>query len=196
MIDFKNKDELTTNVVICGSLAVFFLAGASIVLLPKPAGPNPQVQRLNVNRIKALTSKMQDEIVSSSKDLGTRTWPGKPEDVGPLALKQINSLLQNRKLKLVGFHADKAAEQPNVTLIPFVISVDGGFNDVMAFTRDLEKPSTKLVVNLFQVSNSNQSDDKVTASIGITAYQIPLKSPSSSMTVKPAKTELGVKKNA
>jgi hypothetical protein len=173
MIDFKNKDELTTNVVILGSLAVFFLAGGSMVLLPKPAGPNPKAQRVAVNRIRAITSSMKKQIDSERKDLSAKTWEGTPEQVGPVVLKQVNSYLESRHLKLVGFHAEKAMEMPNITLIPFVMSVDGAFTNVMAFMKSIEKPETKLVVNLFQVSNSNQSDDKVTASIGLTAYQLP-----------------------
>ena len=173
MIDFKNKDELTTNVVILGSLAVFFLAGGSMVLLPKPAGPNPKAQRVAVKRIRAITSSMKKQIDSERKDLSAKTWEGTPEQVGPVVLKQVNSYLESRHLKLVGFHAEKAMEMPNITLIPFVMSVDGAFTNVMAFMKSIEKPETKLVVNLFQVSNSNQSDDKVTASIGLTAYQLP-----------------------
>ena len=182
MIDLKNKDELTTNVVILGSLAVFFLAGGSMVLLPKPAGPNPKSQRVAVNRIRATTSAMHKQIDSERKEFSSKTWEGTPEEVGPVVLKQVNTYLQSRHLKLVGFHAEKAMEMPNITLIPFVMSVDGAFTNVMAFMKSIEKPETKLVVNLFQVSNSNQSDDKVTASIGLTAYQLPQPTVDSSTT--------------
>jgi hypothetical protein len=102
---------------------------------------------------------------------------------------------------LVGFHTQKAIEQPNITLIPFVINVDGGFPNVMAFTHDLEKSGTKFVVNLFQLSNADQSSDKITASIGITAYQLPQPATTSTTTTPvtpaaPAKTAKGVKKVA
>lgn len=173
MIDLKNKDEQTTNVVILGSLAVFFIAGGSMVLLPKPAGPNPKSQRVAVNRIRAITSSMVKQVDTARKEFSSKTWEGTSEEVGPVVLKQVNGYLQARHLKLVGFHAEKAMEMPNITLIPFVMSVDGSFTNVMAFMKSVEKPETKLVVNLFQVSNSNQSDDKVTASIGLTAYQLP-----------------------
>jgi len=198
MIDFKNKDELTTNVVICGSLAVFVIAGACMLLLPKPTGPDPRVQRTAVSRIKKSTEAMTTAIEKAKSDLSAETWPGSPEDIGPVVLKQVNTLLQSRHLKLAGFHAEKTIEQPNLTLIPFVISVDGGFNSVMAFTKDLEKPGTKLAVNLFQVSNADQTTDRVTASIGITTYQLPAVPASTTepASTTPVKTQKGAKTNA
>ena len=175
-----------------------------MVLLPKPVGPNPKVQRINENKARAATKRLTNKIAEVLKTDSNLTWPGNSEDVGPVALQKINGLLQSRKLKLVGFHADKVQEQANVTLVPFVISVDGGFNNVMAFARDLEKPNTKFVVHLFQVSNADQSSDKVTASIGVTAYQLPLAALTDTSAVKilssPPKTttqsKKEVKKNA
>ena len=169
MIDFKNKDELPTNVVICGSLAVMVIAGACLKLLPPPQAPSSKQDAAARNKIIKSTKAIMDATTAERQSLTGSTWPGRPEDVGPITLKQVNSLLQSRHLKLVGFHAQKAIEQPNITLIPFVVSVDGGFPNVMAFTRDLEQSGTKLVVNLFQISNADQSTDTVTASIRITA---------------------------
>jgi hypothetical protein len=202
MIDFKNKDELPTNVVICGSIAVLVIAGAFMKLMPAPQAPTARQNSDARKKIMNSTKAIKDKIDKERASLAVNTWPGKPEDVGPIALKQINALLQNRHLKLVGFHAQKAIEQPNITLIPFVVSVDGGFPNVMAFTRDLEQSGTKLVVNLFQLSNADQSTDKVTASIGITAYQLPPAPAVSPATApgtapaKPANPAKGVKKNA
>jgi len=207
MIDFKDKDELPTNIVICGSLAVLVIAGACLKFLPKPQPPSFKDTAVARGKITRTTQAMKDAIATAKRDLVQYTWGGNPEDVGPLALKQVNALLQNRHLKLVGFHAQKAIEESNITLIPFIVSVDGGYTNVMGFTRDLEKSGTKLVVNLFQVSNADQSTDKVTASIGITAYQLPPVAPTASDSTPtnstkpvtpatPTKNAKGVKKNA
>lgn len=201
MIDFKNKDELPTNVVILGSLAVLVISGACLKLLPPPQVPSARAEESARNKILHVTSAIKSDINNERRSMASSTWPGHPEDIGPIALKQVNALLQNRHLKLVGFHAQKVIEQPNITLIPFVVSVDGGFPNVMAFTRDLEKSGTKLVVNLFQLSNADQSTDKVTASIGITAYQLPQSTDTSNSTdtdtkTAPTKKPKGVKKNA
>lgn len=197
MIDFKNKDELPTSVVICGSLAAIVIAAGWILFVPKPKAPSAIQNIQEKAKITATDKLVESEMVSVKQRLANYTWSGTPEDIGPVALRQVNSMLQARHLKLVGFHAEKILEEPNITLVPFLVSVDGGFPNVMAFTRDLEQPGTKLVVNEFQVSNADQSSDKVTASIGITAYQLPQPA-SASSTAPPAgkKQAPMVKKNA
>jgi hypothetical protein len=209
MIDFKNKDELPTNVVICGSLAVIVIAGACKLFLPPPALPTLKEDSAARGKIVKSTLAMKKALTTVQADLGKETWPGNPEDVGPIALKQINTLIGAHHLKLVGFHSQKPIEQPNMTLVPFIVSVDGTFPSVMALTKDIEQADTKLVVNLFQVSNADQSSDKVTASIGITAYQLPQppaamstsSSPSTPAKITPSKgaptkTSKGAKTNA
>jgi hypothetical protein len=193
MIDFKNKDELPTNVVICASLVAIAIAAACILFLPKPVAPSSMANLKERSKVSDATKAMEQEIAVEKGNLAQYTWPGKLEDVGPIALKQVNALLQSRHLKLVGFHSQKAIEEANITEIPFIVSVDGGFSNVMAFTKDLEKANTKLVVNLFQISNADQTTDKVTASIGIMAYQLPqpVAAPAT-----PSKNSKGVKKNA
>jgi len=194
MIDFKNKDELPTNVVICASLIVLVAAGACMKFMPKPEPPSQKQDATARRKIMATTKSIKDKIASVSQELSAKTWPGLPEEIGPVALKQVNGLLQNHHLKLVGFHSQKPIEQPNVTLVPFIVSVDGGFLNVMAFTRDLERSGTKLAVNLFQVSSADQGSDKVTASIGITTYQLPKPTTTDSPSKGP--DSKGVKKNA
>ena len=194
MIDFKNKDELSTNVVICVSLVVLVAAGACMKFMPQPVAPS---QRQNSNARRKITrtiESIKSKITVVTKELTAQTWPGQPEEIRPVALKQVNGLLQNHHLKLVGFHSQKPIEQPNITLVPFIVSVDGGFLNVMAFAKDLERSGTKFAVNLFQVSSADQGSDKVTASIGLTAYQLP----KPATTDSPAKSNdsKGVKKNA
>ncbi len=195
MIDFKNKDELPTTVVMLASVVVMAAAVGFMQFVPKPTVPSQAQNRAQERKIDNATKGMEAAIDTAKQNLqAVYTWPGTPESVGPVALKQVNGLLQNRHLKLVGFHSQKSIEQPNITLIPFVVSVEGGFTSVMAFTKDLEKSGTKLVVNLLQVANADQTTDKVTASIGITAYQLPQPATTDSSTTgnKPQ----GAKKNA
>ena len=173
MIDFKNKDEQATNLVMLGSLVVFLIAGAAMVFTPKPILPDARIQKRKVARLKNSTLALKKKGLTARADLASLTWAGSPDDLGPQVLKVVNTLIISHHLKLVGFHSDKPADLPNLTLIPYIFSVDGSYTNALGFVKDLEKPGTKLAVNLLQISNADQSDDKVTASIGITAYQLP-----------------------
>jgi len=200
MIDFKNKDELPTNIAIVGSLVVCLIAVVILEFLPKPTVPTRADEAKKERQVESDTTALKKAEVDANTKLSAYLWAGKPEDVGPLALKQVNALLQSKHLKLSGFHSQKAIEEPNITIIPFVVSVEGGFENVMSFAREIEKPGTKLAVDLFQMSNADQSSDKVTASIEVVAYQLP-QGPAPSPISTPQGTDTkvkttGVKKNA
>lgn len=192
MIDFKNKDELPTTVAICVSAILILGAAGWILFGPKPQLPNTRQFQSNRDQMTKSIKSIRQEITSVNARLAKYVWAGSPEDINPIALKQVNGLVQARHLKLVGFHTAKATAAPNITLIPFVVSVEGSFPNVLAFTRDLEKPGSKFVVDQFEASNSDQSSDKVAANIGITAYQLPKPLD----TVAPRLMTKGPKKNA
>ena len=57
-----------------------------------------------------------------------------------------------------------------MTQLPFLIGVDGSYPNVVAFVKDIETKGTKLALSQVQLSSSDGTTDKVSASIGVVAY--------------------------
>ncbi len=195
MIDFKDRDELPTNVVIVASVVIMVCAGLFMALAPKP------LPQLTADQIRKQKNKANIAILDSTKKskaastiIAQKTWQGNPEEVLPLALQKVALMAQKHHLKVIGFHPQSLIYAPSITLIPCVVNVDGTFINVVAFEREIEAGNTNLAVNLMQFASGDQMSNKVSASIGIVAYQ-PVKE-STPVLTSPEKPTQGSKTNA
>ena len=177
MMNFKDEDERPISFIMAGSILVIICSVIFMILSPKPA------PALTENQVRTIAN---------------RTWTGTPEEVLPIALQKVATMAQAHHLKIVGFHPQTVIVAPSITLIPCVVNVDGSFVNVVAFEKDIEGDSTNLTVNLMQLATADQETNKVTASIGVVAYQPLKEAPSATETVtpQPAKIKQGGKKNA
>jgi len=194
MIDLKNKDERSTNFVIIGSIAIIVLAGLFIKFAPAPKREYTDAQaKQDKNKVLVESATSKAKAATADQIIADQTWPGTEEEVLPLALQKVTTIALNHHLKVVGFHPQKPIETSSITMNPCVVNVSGPFPSVIGFERDLEAPGSKLAVNIMQFATEDQTSNKVSANIGIIAYQ-PAKTPAKdSDTTKP---KAGVKKNA
>ena len=198
-MNFKDEDERPISFIMAGSILVIICSVIFMILSPKPA------PALTENQVRKQKSKaniaIKDALKSidaAKKTIANRTWTGTPEEVLPIALQKVATMAQAHHLKIVGFHPQTVIVAPSITLIPCVVNVDGSFVNVVAFEKDIEGDSTNLTVNLMQLATADQETNKVTASIGVVAYQPLKEAPSATETVtpQPAKIKQGGKKNA
>jgi hypothetical protein len=73
-------------------------------------------------------------------------------------------------LKLITFRPQKAEQERDLTRIPFLLALEGPYSDVVALTKDLERPQSKLAVNMLQLNSSDGVTDQVNAAINVVAY--------------------------
>ena len=202
MINLKDQDDRSSSMVMIGSVVLMVCAGLFIAFAPAPV-PNQTADQVRKTKTKA-NIEIKDALkkIDVAKGvIASQTWPGTAEEVLPLALQKVTSMAQAHHLKIVGFHPQNVIVAPNISLIPCVVNVDGPFVNVVAFQKDIESPGTNLAVNLMQYATADQESNKITASIGIIAYQPVKDAPAESTTqpksgTTPAKPAVGAKKNA
>lgn len=176
------------------SLVVMAGAAAFIAFAPKPSPV------LSPSQLRSQLTKTKIAIKTAEKTIGTakvviekETWPGTAEEVLPLALQKVASIAKDHHLKIIGFHPQNVILSPNISQVPLVVNVDGSFTSVVEFERALEAPGTNLTVNLMQLATADQESNKVTASIGIVAFQPVVNDTATKPGDKPA---AGANKNA
>lgn len=179
------------------SLVIMVGAGLFMAFAPTPKPSlSPDQVRSQTNKAKIAIKTAQKNIDVAKKVIAKQTWPGTSEEVLPLALQKVATIAQSHHLKIVGFHPQNVITAPNISLVPLIINVDGPFTSVIAFARELETPGTNLNVNLMQLATADQESNKVTASIGIVAYQPVIDESATPTPVKPVTPAAGAKKNA
>lgn len=178
------------------ALVALVLVGAFVLFVPKPstAGLARAENRKQMDaRIK--TKNAEDRIAAAEAIERRFVTKGTDEQIAPLALAQVNLALQGTDLKLVAFRPQRAGSTAGLDQLPYLVTVEGTYPDVLKFAEALERPMTKLALNLFQISSADNASDRVTASLGVIAYGrapvIPTTTPARGTGSTPAPTAVG-----
>jgi Tfp pilus assembly protein PilO len=153
------------------AVAIFAIVLGVVIFVPHPStkGLATKLQRDKLRAsiaIKDATEKAkQDE-----QRVTQATWTGDPEQIPPSALARVSKLAANHGLNLVAFRPQRTNESGEFRQLPFLVTVEGPYPSVTLFCQDIDKPSTKLAVNLIQIASSDAASNAVTASIGLIAY--------------------------
>jgi len=135
---------------------------------------------------KIATKAAEDRVMEANLQLAAQTWPGDAQQIAPVALAKVTQLVQARRLRLVAFRPQRTTANGDLTQLPFLVTVEGSYPGVVAFTKDLEAPSTKLAVSLVQIASADAGSDQVTASVGLVAFMPPAKADPATTTTAPA----------
>jgi Tfp pilus assembly protein PilO len=171
MISFRTRDDSVAAAI--AILAILILTGALGVLL---FVPNPTEAGITRGRPRMIAN-LQREVADLKKESAAITmqiepllWDASVAQIAPQALASINRLAASHKVQILAFRPQKPIETTGLTLMPFSLTVDGSYPNVMQVVKDLDKSNLKLAVGLVQVGASDGATDHVTGTINIVAY--------------------------
>lgn len=164
-----------------GSKALIVIAilalvgGIAMYVWPKSSGIlTEQEKAKQIDKVKSEIATEEGVLKSRRGQIASLTWKQKTEEIGPAALANISKLVRAHGLKLVTFRPQKIEEQKDLFRIPFLMALEGSYSDVLSFTKELEKPGSKLAVNMVQLNSSDGVTDQVNATINVIAYSTDL----------------------
>jgi hypothetical protein len=170
-----NRMKEDTGAKIAIGIAMLALAVALIFMfvIPKPTTRGMQAkQNRTASDILKDVSKAHEGLDASQKLVTGRTWTKGIQQVGPGALQEMNALALKHQVKLSGFRPERTSQYAGLDLVPFSVTAEGSYLDVLGFVKAIEDPSNKLAVNLVQIASSEANGDQVTATVGLTAYHV------------------------
>lgn len=167
------KGEKGLSLAIAGAIMVILGALAAIFLFPKPSahGITAKQAMTQQQAIKQADSLSRDlrEVEAS---LASRTWKGGPQQVGPAALNSMSALAKSNQVKLSGFRPQRSNSVAGLELLPFAVTAEGRYLDVLRFVQAIEKSDSKVAVDRLQFASAEANSDQVTAVVGITAFRV------------------------
>lgn len=173
MINFKAKDELGTTVA--AMLGVLGLAAvlAYMLFVPPPSEVNDTQRQLQEQKeiVKAVDDA-KVKLASANTVILKQTWAVPIPDVESTTLSKLSSLARSNGVKLTGLRPQRQTLAGELEALPFVLSAEGSFPNVMAFVKAVENPENRLAVSLVQLSSSEGNSDKVTATVGLMAFRL------------------------
>jgi Tfp pilus assembly protein PilO len=170
MTEIRVDRDFTSKALL--ALAAIALA-AGLAVYVRPNKPVALTSREKLEQIDMANKDIEAEkslLEFHRRQVAVYTWNVKQEEIGPLALAGISKLVRNHGLKLITFRPQKAEQEKDLTRVPFLMALEGPYSDVVAFTRDLEKPQSKLALNMIQLNSADGVTDQVSAAINVVAY--------------------------
>jgi hypothetical protein len=171
MISFRTKDDTVASAITL--LAILILTGALGVLLfvkdPTEAGVTRGRPRM-VGALQREVADLKKETAAIDAQIEPLLWDASAAQIAPQALASINKLAATNKIKILAFRPQKSVDTTGLTLMPFSLTVDGSYPNVLQLVKDLENSNLKLAVSLAQVGASDGATDHVTGTISVVAY--------------------------
>lgn len=171
------------------TLFAMLLITATVVVVFAVPKPSRQVaattRERNIRDLKIEAKTLSEEVKKVDASVDALVWNEGPESVSPKALDFVTKVAERNQVKLISFRPQKSDVTEGLTVLPFLMNVEGKFEAVAQFARDLETFENRLAVTQLSLALGEQGSDKVAASIGITAY---LKTPEAAPTPSPSAT--------
>lgn len=173
MISFRTKSETGTSIAILGALGVLVLTGLFMLFVPAPTTEGIAAGKIRSQReLDERVDKLKADKKLTSAKIASQVWTEPIAEIGPTALESITAFARTQKLTLLGFRPQKTLDVNGLTQLPFLISVEGPYPNIMKFVRQLEASDLRMGTSLVQVSANDPNSDLVNATIGVVAYKL------------------------
>jgi Tfp pilus assembly protein PilO len=174
MIDFRHKENVPASFIALSAILVMAATLLFMLFYPQPTTKG-LAEKTRRERMKSLmlTREAKERLALAQATVQANTWPGDAETVAPTAMARLTAMATRRNVKRTGFRPQRTGTSGNLTTLPFLVTVEGPFPQVVEFARDIESAGSRLALNMFQVTTTDDSSDRVTATLVVMAYLRP-----------------------
>lgn len=176
-MNLKDNDLKAGGILTITSIVLLVGALGFTVFLRTGHGPSTKGLKKKANsnqvQIAGAIKKAEETKKRAKANLSKVVWQATPEAVSSKTLNDVASLTKKYKLNLVASRPLRRVDTPEMIQLPWQIVVEGAFQDVVGFERELEDPANRLAVNLFQLASGDATSDKVSATVGVIAFVDP-----------------------
>lgn len=142
------------------------------LLAPMPSAAQT-TKRHRAEEIKTAeeTKSLRDEVLRIKTEIAPNLWDVPVDELGAAVMGVVDKAVTGKALKIQGFRPQKPITVSGVTRYPYLVVLQGPFQQVVGFVREIESTGTKLAVNGVQMSGADGATDTVTATVGIVALR-------------------------
>jgi hypothetical protein len=176
MINFKDRQDMLPSLITVSAIVV--LAGTLGFILyanshPLTSAPAVAQAKRDLRTTEAKIQEAKTTLATNQATIDASSWTGAPQEIQTQILNRIGVLAAKRNVKINTVRPQRTMDVDQLSTLPYLITVEGTYPNVLAFERDVEAPTNRLAVNVIQVTATDASTDRVTASIGVVAYLNP-----------------------
>jgi hypothetical protein len=169
MNELSERPELGWN-LLCAA-AIIAAAYAIWVAFLEPNSTAAMSKDGSPTDIRRTTQKARDKVGEDLKNVQQKTWDVGVDALGSSVLEVVSKATEKAGVQMTGFRSERTVDVADLVEAPFVVVIEGGYNDVLAFEKALEGGDSKLAINRIQFTASDSAPGRVTATLGIVGFK-------------------------
>lgn len=158
------------TVRICNALfllALMAIVGAVGFIVTRRPSPATSI---NSRSIDLACDRSDAAADAATQAILGKEWNLDSEELGGAVLSHLSVAAEKYRVQISDFRADKAVVVGEQRLTPFLVEVDGDFQNVMKLVASLEDPGSKLGVRMLQVAAGDKTPGEAKATLGLVAF--------------------------
>lgn len=140
--------------------------------------PKPQANALGPSRqslrdTQAATVQAAALATKAEGELHARTWDLRPDALGTRMMDDLTRLTGRRRVVLANFSSGRMVIGAGLRQLPFTVTLEGAFSDVLAAMDDLERPESRLALGNVAITPkeaAGEAPGRVAATLVLTAF--------------------------
>lgn len=155
--------------IAAGIVAVLVIAAD--LLIPKPKADGQARFAIQENKVLGEIRELREKVAAAKGKNQPMLWSGDPDEISAQAMAFATKMANAQNLNVVAFRPQRTQTNGHLMMLPYQLSVNGSFPDLIHFLQAMETKGTKLAVNVVQVASSDGASDHVSATVGLVAYR-------------------------
>lgn len=172
MIDFKDRSSWGATGVTAFCLVAMIGIAVYMEKAPKPV-VNAHSHEVNDAKTAINLRNTTETLAKNQKVVAQHAYSATEQEIEPELLRSLGETALKHKVKLSAFRPQRSVDNSGLTILPYQLSIEGTYLNVLAFANDLEVQADKIALTQILLSSADGNTDKVNATVGVAAYNLP-----------------------
>jgi len=157
------------------ALSLVTIAGSAYYAFSGPKAP-PDHMAADRKRLAETERSIQTTTALAKQTVETvkqRTWDVPPEALGAKMMAKLTALADSHHVQLANFLVGRSIKSPSLVQTPFVVTLQGTFQDVLHTVEAIEEPESRIAVNglkLEPAKTLGTAANMVSTTLDLTAF--------------------------
>ncbi len=123
-----------------------------------------------VARTKTENVRLESQVRSLRGQVGALTWPGPPDQLAPVLLKELHATAAQAGVSLAGFRPGKLVAVASGSKLPITLQIQAPFPRAVAFVEQLRAAQQRVALERMQIASTDMNTDVVGLDLRLAVY--------------------------
>jgi len=168
---------LLVCVLVVAVIGVPALLGGNTAVVVKGNGLSKQSIDQRRAEAERTIRRAKETIATQQPIVSKMGWTEDPDSLTPILVQKLEALARRTGLTLTNYKHLKPKALDAVTQVPLEMQFTAPFPTAVRFLYELQKPETKVSIDMVRISSADTESDTVDVDVRISAYSLKVTEP-------------------